>query len=535
METSTSLHPSSSYAQGMSASQTSDTLAPATEEGSPTREETSRLFAEAPATSYRELPPLSENLEVASAWVHQKQAPTYNPLIVQPNGSQRLKRIFRIAVVTGFGGLVFLLAFLITFKLFGTTLQHWFAGIQGSTLAPVQAGLMPTLQQDMTLLVMGVDVNHSNPNAPFDGTRTDTMLLMRLKAKTQSFSLISLPRDSKVYLAGGRGIDKLNAAHAIGGPELALQTVQETLGIPVDHYMVVNLGAVRQAVDAVGGIDMTIPKALHYTDHTAKLRIDFEPGKYHLDGKQAEAYLRFRHDALGDIGRIKRQQEFVWAVMQKLKHDPFILTKLPGIFNVVQQEVKTDLPANQLVAVANLMKQANTQTLQVTTLPGTPSQHSAASYWIINPSDTEAVLKEFLAPEVAPVNQSDSTLAANTLKVGLYYVADQSSQVTTWQKALEAQGVQVVCKHKVRQLNSQLWQRVPVASLPPQWMETLTKVSPEFSEMASFATYHHVMGYESPACNPQEQLGIVLGTTASTPKVVAPTPNELSYRIHSFF
>jgi LCP family protein required for cell wall assembly len=520
MDTSTPLHPSSSFPSVSTESVT---------DPSTSSEDGVRLFAETRTASYRELPPLSdqlsENLEKTTLWTHQPKASATtalppNPLFVQPNQSQRLKRIFRLALVAGFGGLVFLLVFLLTFKLFGSTLQQWLSGIQGGTVAPLQSGFLPTLQKDMTLLVMGVDVNHSNPMAPFDGTRTDTMLLLRLKAKNQSLSLISMPRDSKVYLAGGRGIDKLNAAHAIGGPELALQTVQETLGIPVDHYMVVNLGAVRQVVDAVGGIDMTIPKPLHYTDHTAKLRIDFEPGKYHLDGKQAEAYLRFRHDALGDIGRIKRQQEFVWSVMQKLKHDPFILTKLPGIFGVVQQEIKTDLPIDQLVAVANLMKQADTRNLQVTTLPGAPSQHSAASYWIINPTATESVLKEFLATDVATLTpEQQSTLQAQPLKVGIYYVKAQASNLALWQASLKAQGIEVLCTTKVRQLNTQLWHRVSPPQLPAQWMQTLLKVSPEFQDLPSFATYHSMMGYESPACHPQEQLAIVLGATALPPVV----------------
>lgn len=165
------------------------------------------------------------------------------------------------------------------------------------------------------ILLMGVDAPNRRLGGKevdlFEGTRTDTMMLMRVDAGKKRVSVVSIPRDSKVYISGSRGIDKINAAHALGGPDLAVQTVQDSFGIPIDNFMVINFQGVRDLVNAIGGIDLYIEKPMHYTDHTAKLFIDFEPGNTHLNGEQAEAFLRFRHDQLGDIGRIRRQQQFI--------------------------------------------------------------------------------------------------------------------------------------------------------------------------------------------------------------------------------
>jgi LCP family protein required for cell wall assembly len=131
------------------------------------------------------------------------------------------------------------------------------------------------------ILVMGVDAPNisvrKKDEDSFEGTRTDTMMLVRVNSNKKRVSVVSIPRDSKVYIAGNRGIDKINAAHAIGGPDLAVQTVQDSFGIPIDNFIVINFKGVREVVDALGGIDLFIEKSMHYTDRTAKLFIDFEP------------------------------------------------------------------------------------------------------------------------------------------------------------------------------------------------------------------------------------------------------------------
>jgi LCP family protein required for cell wall assembly len=223
---------------------------------------------------------------------------------------------------------------------------------------------------EKVILMMGVDVNYlpGHEHTDFQGTRSDTMMLVRISPHHGTVSVISIPRDSKVYLAEGHGIDKINAAHAVGGPELAVQTVQDSFGIPVDNYIVVNYKGIQDLVDALGGVSVYVDQPMHYRDNTAKLDINFDPGKYDLDGKHAEAFLRFRHDQMGDIGRIRRQQYFVSALAQKMQ-SPWVITRLPSLVNLAKKYVVTDMAPEDMLRLAFFAKNVQPYNIRVATLP----------------------------------------------------------------------------------------------------------------------------------------------------------------------
>jgi LCP family protein required for cell wall assembly len=308
------------------------------------------------------------------------------------------------------------------------------------------------------LLVMGVDapsreLRRRDENA-FDGTRTDTMMLVRVDSEKHKVAVVSIPRDSKVYISGNRGIDKINAAHAIGGPDLAVQTVQDAFGIPVDSFMVINFRGVRELVDAVGGIDVHVEKSMHYTDRTAKLFINFEPGNYHLNGEQAEAFLRFRHDQLGDIGRIRRQQQFVVAVTKKLR-DPSIVFRIPNLVRMANKYVETDLSLDELITLAFFAKDINMNNIRTATLPGHPGG-VRVSYWVVDPESSQVVLDRLILdnPEL-PIG-SEAADASAPFKVGLLYDQTLGAQVPQIVTNLEQKGFKVVCKDQQRRSSTQI-------------------------------------------------------------------------------
>src|SRR4029077_19223529 len=133
---------------------------------------------------------------------------------------------------------------------------------------------------------------------------------------------------------------KINAANALGGPLLAKEVVGKFLDLPIDHYVVLNVQGLVQLVNALGGITVEIPKRMKYMDWTAKLKIDLEPGFHTLTGNQAMGFVRFRHDALGDIGRVQRQQLFIHAVLEKAMQ-PESWTHLPKLIQIGEQYVQT--------------------------------------------------------------------------------------------------------------------------------------------------------------------------------------------------
>ncbi|MDR7299849.1 LCP family protein [Haloactinomyces albus] len=145
------------------------------------------------------------------------------------------------------------------------------------------------------------------------GRRTDTMMLVHIPAGQGQPSLISLPRDSSVPIAGhGRG--KLNAAFAYGGPKLLVQTVETITGVHLDHYAEIGLGGFAELVNAVGGVEMCLDEPLR----DPKAGIDLAAGCQHLDGAQALGFVRSRAFAEGDLQRVENQRKLLGALIGKV-------------------------------------------------------------------------------------------------------------------------------------------------------------------------------------------------------------------------
>ena len=205
---------------------------------------------------------------------------------------------------------------------------------------------LPFGPRRQNILLLGVDSNGADSDL-WVGTRTDTMILLNIDPRTKTVNAISIPRDSKVYLPKGMGIQKINAAHAIGGVEMTIKTVEDTLGIHIDKYIMFHDEGVRAIVQALGGVDIYVEKNMHYNDNAGHLHINFTKGKHHLTEKDVVEYLRFRHDALGDIGRTQRQQWFLRGLLADLQK-PETIVKIPQIVSVANKYVKTDMSAYEM-------------------------------------------------------------------------------------------------------------------------------------------------------------------------------------------
>lgn len=242
------------------------------------------------------------------------------------------------------------------------------------------ASLVPSLDHHLNILLMGVDSNGRNTQR-FVGTRSDTMIIVGLDPQTKKVGVVSIPRDSRVIVADGHGEDKINAAHAYGGPDLAVATVQSAFSIPIDRYVVVDVQGLKKLFEILGPIDVLVEKRMSYTDNASGLHIALDSGLQGLDSGQAEQYVRFRHDAKGDIGRIERQQWFLRQVFQKMK-DPHMLLKLPDIFQAANQYVITNLTVEEMAQIANFAKDIETTQVETATAPGKAQFINGGSYWI---------------------------------------------------------------------------------------------------------------------------------------------------------
>jgi len=300
-----------------------------------------------------------------------------------------------------------------------------------------------TLGSDMILLVMGVDKNQNSDQMPFSGTRTDTLMMVRVNPESHTVSAVSVPRDSKVYIGEGSRVDKINAAFAYGGADLTVKTVEHTFGIPVDGYIVINSNGIRELVDALGGVTVDIEKPLKYRDRTAGLNIDLQPGKQRLDGIAAEGFLRFRHDALGDIGRVRRQQHFLSALVKELRN-PINISRIPQLVGFSQKFIQTDLTYRQLLGLAWFGKDLDLRKVRVATLPGHPTMEGA-SYWVIDPDTAQKVLDRLILDNLSMVGLFETSGAQ--LKVGLLVPRGTSdTQIDEWKNAIERQNFKVSCQ-----------------------------------------------------------------------------------------
>jgi LCP family protein required for cell wall assembly len=226
-----------------------------------------------------------------------------------------------------------------------------------------------------TVLVMGTDVMYSRvaprkqlaDHTAFNG-RSDTMMLVMVDPAHRTIHGINIPRDTIADIPG-YGRQKINAANAIGGPKLAAETVSQLLGMNVDHYVVLNTQGLVEAVNELGGVTVDVPKKLSYMDWTAKLKIDLDPGVHTLTGNQAMGFVRFRHDALGDIGRVQRQQMFVHATIAKLL-TPTSWGHIPALIGIAHRNLLSDMNDIQLFQVFNLVRTVPRRDIQFTMLPG---------------------------------------------------------------------------------------------------------------------------------------------------------------------
>lgn len=232
----------------------------------------------------------------------------------------------------------------------------------------------------LTLLLLGVDEDKVM-------ARSDTMMLLLLDLQRRRMAVVSIPRDTKVELPG-YGTQKINAAHAFGGVPLARQAVESLLGCRVDYYVKTNVAGFVELVDLLGGVRLQVEKRMRYVDRSQGLFIRLDPGEQWLDGQKAMQYVRFRHDLEGDLGRIRRQQKFLRALVRQALQ-PENWSRLPRLLEHLPKAVETDLNLLQMKALLGFLREVNLEETPALQLPGTP-QVQGLCYWVVEP--TQAAL-----------------------------------------------------------------------------------------------------------------------------------------------
>lgn len=270
---------------------------------------------------------------------------------------------------------------------------------------------LPELTRPVNILVLGVKVitsdlkeededyveedfgYHALVNS-FKGL-SDTMLLVRFDPENQKLVVLSIPRDTRTYVEE-RGITKINAANFYGGPAGSATAVSELMnGVGIDRYIRVNVQGVEKLIDAVGGVNVYVPKDMKYQDDSQHLYINLQEGEQHLDGETALQFMRFRRDNLGDIGRVQRQQMLIRAFIEQVVNLK-TLGKLPQILSVIQSHIDTNLSIEELIALVGFATEVDRSGVQMLMVPGefsSPKKYKA-SYWLPDYGRLDAMIAE---------------------------------------------------------------------------------------------------------------------------------------------
>jgi LCP family protein required for cell wall assembly len=219
-----------------------------------------------------------------------------------------------------------------------------------------------------TILILGSDrrwsdLKKNNPAlARSNPARSDTILLVRMDPRQEATAVLSIPRDLKVLIPG-YGINKINAAYSLGGPDLTAKTIKSLFGedFKINHIINVNFGGFRQVVDALGCIYADVDRRYYHSnlglpvsEHYAEINI--RPGYQQLCGQRALDYVRFRH-ADSDIVRAARQQDFLRAAKDQLSTSSLI-NQRTKLIKIMQRSTQTDESLRSVKGVLKLAKLA---------------------------------------------------------------------------------------------------------------------------------------------------------------------------------
>lgn len=314
-------------------------------------------------------------------------------------------------------------------------LGYWAYPLLGPLL---RYGALPkALSQPLTLLVQGVSPEYSGHHTrrpeDFRG-HADTLVLLHLDPARKQVVALSIPRDTYTAIPG-YGVRKINEANYRQGPQLSMQTVANLVQVPINAYISISTNALREGIDAIGGVEVCIDKPLQYRDTAAKLNIDLQPGCQRLNGEQAEGYLRFRKDALGDIGRIQRQQSFFQSLRDQLT-TPAGLAQLPRLVAALEANTQTNLSRDM---VAQMLGFALSRPALVgLLLPG-----GFGGGWQVDEPELRRVVNLYFKGG-SPDAVGKEALRGKLLSI--VYTPDQFDQASQMRSAVRALGMRVMMR-----------------------------------------------------------------------------------------
>ena len=345
---------------------------------------------------------------------------------IQPASKKPAKKKVGKVLLTIFVVLVLFLFVIMGFGLFDDS----------NILTPVENG-------KINVLLLGVDES---------GLRSDTIMVAAYDANEAKVNLLSIPRDTKVYIENRKITRKINEVHALSskknsgeivGAEAMAEVVTQLTGLPINYYAEFSFSSIDGLFDTLGPVEFDVPdvegngRGMNYDDPYQNLHIHLKPGLQKLSGNQIQQFLRYRKSNYGvgtgsDTDRVARQQELFKAVVDQ-KVNLSILPKVPAIFSQISKEIVTNIQTGDITKYIRYIAKLSGESVTTYTLPGENKTLSGGSYFVVNLEETATMLKDVFGYEGNPTDKvrvSDEH-SQKVLKAGnMNKKQDKTQQVT---------------------------------------------------------------------------------------------------------
>lgn len=228
----------------------------------------------------------------------------------------------------------------------------------------------------------------------------DLIMLVNIDRHKDRAIAVQIPRDTYARYTEG-SYRKLNGAYnSLGGAGGMVQWLGDAFGITIDHYACIGLDTVREAVDAIGGVEVDVPCDMTYRDPEQGLYIDIRAGRTHLDGELAEQFLRFRSSyTMGDVGRLDAQKIFLAAFFEKVTRELTAADALRLLSSL--DGVETDMSAVTMAGLCLSALDMSADNVFLATLAGREAiaEESGASYYVISSVAARDVMRQYFGAD----------------------------------------------------------------------------------------------------------------------------------------
>ena len=262
----------------------------------------------------------------------------------------------------------------------------------------------------LTLLLLGVDITWTPNHLPTTkASRSDTIMVVRIDFKKKYIGLLSIPRDLRVYLPEYHRYVKINTCNVLGGPHYLQKVIKREFNIHTDYVIVVKQEAVKELVDLIGGLDIYVEKNMDYEDKWGRFKVHLKKGFQRLNGEQVIGYMRFRMDAEGDLGRIRRQQQVIRELKRQLP-EKLKGTDLPKLITILYKYIRTDLKPKKAMLIARFLKDyAKEITFRSATIPVVPIEIDGISYVKVKDKNLLWETEKYILKDYPPLQLLNGT------------------------------------------------------------------------------------------------------------------------------